>query len=499
MKFKHFPRLAPSTGRSTLPVLTIALIALAGSAAAGPPPSLTWNNTNGNWTTAGKWTGLTWSDGNVAIFNGASAGTVTLTSSVSATGLDFITSETISGTGGSLTLSANPVSVANGKIAIINVPISGSAGLSLTGAGTLVLGATNTYSNTTSIASGTTLQIGASGATGTLGSGSVTDSGTLVFNRTDTYGGPVTNAISGNGAVTLSRGYLTLTGSNSYSGLTTISTGTLQIGDGHNTGTLGTGSVLNNAALVFNRTDNYGGNVGNAISGSGTVALINGNLTLTGTNLYTGGTTVVLNTSLLVNNTSGSGTGTGLVTVDNGAILGGIGRIGGGVAMSGVLAPGANNIGKLTVGGNFNFSDNSTFAYEMNTSAHAGDLLVVEGPGGVSLGTNVELTLSDLGSGWLDLGTTLSLIQYEGSWSSGLFTYASNPLNEGDEVSLNGKGWTIHYNDVAHGDFVTGFTDPHFITLSLTAVPEAGGLLALGCLVGSGAFFRSRRRGTSVL
>ena len=32
------------------------------------------------------------------------------------------------------------------------------------------------------------------------------------------------------------------------------------------------------------------------------------------------------------------------------------------------------------------------------------------------------------------------------------------------------------------------------VTLNLTAVPEPGSLLALGCLIGSGAFLRSRRR-----
>ena len=40
---------------------------------------------------------------------------------------------------------------------------------------------------------------------------------------------------------------VTLTGTNTYSGTTTISAGTLQVGAGGTAGTLGTGSVVNNA------------------------------------------------------------------------------------------------------------------------------------------------------------------------------------------------------------------------------------------------------------
>ena len=63
-------------------------------------------------------------------------------------------------------------------------------------------------------------------------------------------------------------GTLNLTGANTYSGTTTISTGTLQIGNGGTTGTLGTGAVVNNAGVRINRSDAV--TVGNVISGTGT-------------------------------------------------------------------------------------------------------------------------------------------------------------------------------------------------------------------------------------
>ena len=44
-----------------------------------------------------------------------------------------------------------------------------------------------------------------------------------------------------------------LTGANTYSGGTTISAGTLQIGNGGTTGSIA-GNIVDNAALIFNRS-----------------------------------------------------------------------------------------------------------------------------------------------------------------------------------------------------------------------------------------------------
>ncbi len=61
----------------------------------------------------------------------------------------------------------------------------------------------------------------------------------------------------------------TIAGNSAYSGTTTVSTGTLRVGAGGTTGTLGTGAVTNDALLIFNRSDTL--IVPNAISGTGTV------------------------------------------------------------------------------------------------------------------------------------------------------------------------------------------------------------------------------------
>lgn len=132
------------------------------------------------------------------------------------------------------------------------------------------------------------------------------------------------------GGLTKTAGSLTLylTGANTYTGPTTVDQGTLRVGAGGSSGTLGSGNVSVNtgAALVFNRADNV--SVANVISGAGTLTQSGpGTLTLTGTNSYTGTTTVSAGT-LAVGNDPGAATptagrlaGTSALIVNSGAAL----------------------------------------------------------------------------------------------------------------------------------------------------------------------------------
>ncbi|EEF62338.1 beta strand repeat-containing protein [Pedosphaera parvula] len=116
--------------------------------------------------------------------------------------------------------------------------IAGPVNLTKQGSGTLVLDTVNTYSGTTLIQGGT-LQVGNADSSGTLGSSMVSNNAALVFNRLDSL--TVPNPIAGTGSVTMAgSGGLVLTGSNSYTGPTVISSGVVSV---RRTTALGTGDA----------------------------------------------------------------------------------------------------------------------------------------------------------------------------------------------------------------------------------------------------------------
>jgi len=287
-----------------------------------------WGNggNTGLWSNPSNWTAgsLPQNGDKVARFGGSANGvTVTLDASASIEEIEFnisggSSSYTIAAsTGQALTLSSTNgsgsqclINVLNGKPTIsaplvlatagnlvtvtnpadsltVSGAVSGGGSLTKTGNGLLTLSGSNSYTGVTTVSAGT-LQIDNGGSAGIL-MGNITNNGVLVFNRSDnpTFG----SIISGSGSLTQTgASILTLTGSNSFNGTTTISTGTLQIGNGGTSGSL-VGNITDNAVLMFNRSDNL--TFGGAIGGSGSLIQTGkGILTLTGTNTYSGGTTV---------------------------------------------------------------------------------------------------------------------------------------------------------------------------------------------------------------
>ncbi len=166
-------------------------------------------------------------------------------------------------------------------------------------AGTLALGAANRIAdaNAVSLASGTTLNLAGFAETiGALAVDTATVSGgTLTAASVSANAGTISSILAGSGNLTKTgAGTLVLTGTNTYSGTTTISAGTLQVGNNGATGLVGTGavSVASGATLAFNRAS--GANQVSAnLSGSGDVTKSGaGEMSITGTNALTGSLTV---------------------------------------------------------------------------------------------------------------------------------------------------------------------------------------------------------------
>jgi autotransporter-associated beta strand protein len=142
--------------------------------------------------------------------------------------------------------------------------LSGSGGLTETGSGLLALTASNTFRGATTISAGS-LQLGGGGTTGSLSTSSaITDNGTLVFNRSNAVAQGTdfsAAAITGSGSVALKAGVLTFANvANTYSGGTSITGGTLQMGlfDGSGNGTAG--NTLENAGGLGSGSVSISGN-----------------------------------------------------------------------------------------------------------------------------------------------------------------------------------------------------------------------------------------------
>ena len=454
----------------------------------------------------------------------AGAGTLALSATNTYTGVTTISGGTLQigngGTTGSIATTTNVVN--NGVLAFNRTDnyggdftrvISGSGSVKVSG-GILTFPGTNTYTGST-ILSGGTLSVGANANFGD-GGALIFDGGTLqvtgtavnnfdshapTFNAGKTVGVDVNNAANtititqplnqGTGGLTkLGAGKLILTGGNTYTGLTTISGGTLHIGNGGSGASISSSSGIvmsNDSQLVFNIADNTG--FAQSISGAGSLFKAGaGTLTLLGSDTYIGATTVSAGT-LAVN-----GTITGAMTVNGGAVLGGVGTAGSVTVNGGVIAPGdpgaPGGIGDFTINGNVSFSGGSALNIQFDYDIPSKDLLNLTGTGTLTISSgavlNVSVSVTDLDIARIYINQPLTIIDYsDGGWSS---TGPGNNVFAGmndDQTFIAPSGFTYQISYDGTG----GASE---VTLTLVSVPEPGSAVTL--LGGLGLLLGLRRR-----
>ena len=286
----------------------------------------------GSGVTGGSGGGATLSAGSVTLLSGTlsvEAGIGGSGTSISGSyGAAYVSIGSLQGQG-TLYLdgSSSLLQIASGSFA---GNLAGNDSLQKMGSGLLTLSGENDYSGGTTISAGILAiskdgNLGASGTTLTLDGGTLQTDGNLISSRVvnltgsngainlNGFSSSLSGQISGTGSLLINgQGYLSLLGTNSYSGGTTVMGGILGISNDDNLGSAGTtltlegGTLQANAALTSSRDiiltgnidyinlNSFSSSLSGLISGTGSLYVEGqGNLILSGNNTYNGGTTLV--------------------------------------------------------------------------------------------------------------------------------------------------------------------------------------------------------------
>ncbi|MBP9848812.1 MAG: autotransporter-associated beta strand repeat-containing protein, partial [Flavobacterium sp.] len=269
----------------------------------------------------------------------------------------------------------------------------------------------------------------------------VINNGLVIFNRTT----PLTIAsnMEGTEEVLQVGAAITLTGTNTHSGNTTIDLNkSLIIGDGSNLGSI-TGNIINYGTLTFNRSDSssYQG----IISGSGFLTKLGeGSHTLTGLNTYSGATTITAGKLILerdipaTSSTLFSGSGHLVIQPASSSFTNAISYPISGFTIS-------SDIGGLTIGKPSN-TKNITFA---STTAVAGPILAYGGDiaiNGALTATNSSISLQASGTVTQTAAITANNLELSGI---GSFTLTNTSNNVGTIAggTLSSKLGSLTYID----------------------------------------------------
>ena len=469
--------------------------------------SLTWGaggtGGNGTWdtnTTPDWWNGtlnLDWTDttGTDTANFGGPAGTVALSGNVFANALNFnVGGYTLSE--GTLTLAGSTptINTVTGTTTIGSV-ITGSAGLTKAGAGTLIFTGANNYTGGTTITGGT-LQLGDGVTNAAFGTGtySVGSGATLRYLRAADVTAPTWANVLGSGVLSLMTNRANSGTTNDWGqvALSTGFTGTLQIERGR-VFTSGTSSLGNASAVIIQS----GAQLGTWNGGT-----YNQNLTIAGTGygeagyesalrLANAGFTTTMNGTVTLSGAATIGSsGTGIL---NNAVSGafdltfGTSSQGGKVVLNGTNTYSGNTIiayGTLEIGGTGtlgagNYAGNISNAGAFLHTSSSNQTLsgIISGAGTLTKSGPATLTLS--GANTYTGSTTLS----GGTLVLDYSTNNNSKLSDSAALILNGGTLTLAGATGSHTELVGSTTLGGVATINRSGVNTAK--IALGAITRS--------------
>ena len=434
---------------------------------------------------------ITNSNGTVDFNNSATAGSSTITNNV-------VVRFSNTSTAGSSVITNN-----SGAVSFLDATTAGSAAIINNGIGTVRFGGTSTAGNAAiTNNSGGVVDFSASSGPNSdhkLSAGSIAGAGTFQLgsnqltvggnSQSTAVSGVIADGGSGGSLVKVGTGTLTLTGSNTYSGGTTVTGGFINFSAANN---LGSGAItLNGGGLqwasgtstdISSQLAAIGGNGATFDTNSNNVAFAStltggritkagdGTLTLSGTNTYSGGTTV---TAGALQVTTNSSVGSGDVTLNGGTFQAGAGNL-----------TFTNNFNLGTSGGSFD-ANGTTFTISGNITGQGmlttlGSTLVLTGTNSYTGGTTI------LASSTLQLGdathsaTIIGAVNNSGTFkvvnntagitsiiNSGLVTFG-NSSTAGTGPVINNASGGIFFNDTSTAGSTT-ITNNGRITFSNTS------------------------------
>ena len=438
-------------------------------------------------------------------FSGGMAGNVTTSGSALFSG-DVLGNVTVSGGTATFTGATGAASAinVNSGLGVVTGTIGNTAHATAAGATLEIRGRVLSTADVNAEAGATVKLMGSQAFDGTT----IDNDGSVIVDRTANLS--LAAVISGTGSLTKTDATtLTLTGNNTFSGLTTISGGTLSVGDGGvSSGGALVGNVFNNAVLIFNRyaDTTYAGN----ISGSGDFTKLGaGKLTLTGSSIYSGPTTVT-DGVLAVNGQISSS-----VAVATGAVVGGSGVIGGTLSGEGLVSPG-NSPGILSAG-QYDATNGLDAAFEItglapdysSPAASVNDVLYLTSgsPFVSSLTTSnvIDIYFDTAAQGTFDAGffTTLSAENLLTAVQSATWHFWAK--DAGGTQIYNGSNYKdlLTFAGITGASVTTAIRTVNFgsgnVTGSVTQfviVPEPGAIAMAGIGIGLGGWSLWKRRRT---